>query len=58
MLLLYSAGTVANCEIRDSILLAVQMFPALGQAGLRDEHTLFSPDAFCWYLLFYSSISS
>jgi len=40
MLLLYFSGTIANCEIRDCILLGVQTFPALAQAELRDEYAI------------------
>ena len=50
MLLLYFSGTIANCEIRDCILLGVQMFPALAQAELRDEYAIPS----WWFLLLFA----
>jgi len=37
-MLLYFSGTIANCEIRNCILLAVQTFPALAQAELWDKY--------------------
>lgn len=52
MLLLYFSGTIANCEIRDYILLAVQRFPALAQAEIGDKYTIQSQ----WFLLLFATL--